>query len=157
GRFGAFLVEDDAGWQELARYVHLNPVRVARLGLDKSDRAASKAGLAEAPEPDLIAERLRTLREFRWSSYRGYAGYTQPLIWVWQEPLGSLCGGRSQEECCAALRAYTEAAILQGAVEPPWERVVNGIALGSAAFAQQLRRAARGNCREQQSLRSSPA
>ena len=24
GRFGAFLVEDDAGWQELARYVHLN-------------------------------------------------------------------------------------------------------------------------------------
>ena len=157
GRFGAFLVEDDAGWQELARYVHLNPVRVARLGLDKSGRAASKAGLAEAPAPELLAERLRTLREFGWSSYRGYAGYTQPLAWVWQEPLAFLCGGRSRQERCSALKAYTQAAVLQGGVEPPWGRVVDGIALGSAAFVQKLRRAARGNCREQQSLRSSPA
>ena len=157
GRFGAFLVEDDAGWQELARYVHLNPVRVTRLQLDKSDRAASRAGLAGAPAPELVAERLRTLREFPWSSYRGYAGYAQSLVWVWQEPLSFLCGGRSQEERYAALRAYTEAAVLQGGVEPPWARVVDGIAVGSAAFAQTLRRAARGNSREQQSLRNSPA
>ena len=45
GRFGAVLVQDDAGWQQVARYVHLNPVRVARLKLDKSARAASHAGL----------------------------------------------------------------------------------------------------------------
>src|SRR5215471_87478 len=49
GRFGAELVQDDAGWQEVARYVHLNPVRVARLGLDKSARAASRAGPIDAP------------------------------------------------------------------------------------------------------------
>lgn len=29
GRFGAFAVEEEAEWQELARYVHLHPVRVA--------------------------------------------------------------------------------------------------------------------------------
>ena len=27
GRFKSVIVEDDAGWQEVARYVHLNPVR----------------------------------------------------------------------------------------------------------------------------------
>src|SRR5574342_242071 len=119
GRFSALIVEDDAGWQEVARYVHLNPVRVARLELDKSARAASHAGLVRGPEPELLAERLRTLREYRWSSYRGYAGYTAPLAWVWPEPLGHLCGGHSLEEQRAALRAYTEEAVLQGGVEPP--------------------------------------
>ena len=98
GRFGAFLVEDDAGWQELARYVHLNPVRVARLGLAKPARAAARAGLARGPEPEQVAERLRTLREFRWSSYPGYAGYTPPLAWVCRKPLAGMCGGRSREE-----------------------------------------------------------
>jgi REP element-mobilizing transposase RayT len=31
GRFGAELVEDDAGWQEVARYVHPNPVELPAL------------------------------------------------------------------------------------------------------------------------------
>jgi putative transposase len=31
GRFHAVIVEDDRGWQEVARYVHLNPVRIAIL------------------------------------------------------------------------------------------------------------------------------
>ena len=82
GRFKSFIVEDDAGWQEVARYVHLNPVRLKRLGLDKSDRADSHAVLPEHPAPELIAERLVQLRQFRCSSYRGYAGYTAPLAWV---------------------------------------------------------------------------
>src|SRR6516164_719826 len=69
GRFKAFIVEDDAGWQEVARYVHLNPVRVAMLGLDKRRRSASGAGLVSKPKPELMAERLRLLRQFRWSSY----------------------------------------------------------------------------------------
>ena len=156
GRFGALIVEDDTGWQEVARYVHLNPVRVGRLRLGKSARAASHVGLACGPRPDLVAERLRTLRKFRWSSYPGYAGYRRPLAWLWREPLTRLCGGISPEEQRAALRAYTESAVLQGGVEPPWERVVDGIALGSAAFAQRLRREARGNAREQRSLRGAP-
>lgn len=154
GRFGACIVEDDAGWQEVARYVHLNPVRVAGLGLDKSARGASRAGLVRRPSAEVLAERLRILREFRWSSYPGYAGYRAPLAWLCQEPLAFLCGGRSPQERRAALRAYTEAAVLQGALEPPWVRLVDGLVLGSAAFAQRLRREARGNSREQKFLRS---
>ena len=156
GRFGAFIVEDDAGWQEVARYVHLNPVRVGRLKLDKAARAAARAGLDRGPSAELIAQRLRTLREHRWSSYPGYAGYRPALAWVWQEPLARLCGGRSLEERRAALRAYTEGALQQGGVESPWRQVVDGLALGSPAFAQQVRREARGNAREQRTLRSQP-
>lgn len=156
GRFGAFLVEDDAGWQEVGRYVHLNPVRVAGLALDKTARAASRAGMVSCPSPKLLAERLRRLREFRWSSYPGYAGYRPPLAWICQEPLAGLCGGKNQQERCAALRAYTQAAVLQGGVEPPWARLVDGIVLGSAAFAQRLRHEARGNLREQKFLRGAP-
>jgi len=26
GRFNSVVIEDDAGWQEVARYIHLNPV-----------------------------------------------------------------------------------------------------------------------------------
>ncbi len=44
-------------WQEVARYVQLNPVRVARLKLDKSGRAASHAGVACGPGAELVAER----------------------------------------------------------------------------------------------------
>ena len=75
------------------------------------------------------------LRQFRWSSYRGYAGYAAPLAWVWRRPLARLCGGRSEAEQQAALREYTEGAVAQGGLEPPWLRVVGGIALGSEAFA----------------------
>jgi len=157
GRFGADLVEDDAGWQEVARYVHLNPVRVAHLGLNKSARAASRAGPIAAPAAELVADRLRVLREYRWSSYRGYAGYEQPLSWVWRQPLASLCGGNTKEERVAALRQYTEGARRQGVIEPPWQRLVGGVVLGTVGFPEELRQRARGNPREQKPLRPSDA
>jgi len=104
GRFNAVVVEDEAGWQELGRYVHLNPVRIAGLGLNKRQRAASKAGLAVAPKAQLIAQRLKRLREFPWSSYRAYAGYCRGVDWLWRQPLDRLCGGKSDSERRAALR-----------------------------------------------------
>jgi putative transposase len=69
GRFGAELVQEDAGWQAVARYVHLNSIRIARLGLDKSSQAAAHDGPIAAPSTELVAERLKVLRKYRWSSY----------------------------------------------------------------------------------------
>jgi hypothetical protein len=89
-------------------------------------------------------------------SYPGYAGYRPPLAWVWCQPLARLCGGNSLQEQCAAIRKHTEGALLQGGVEPPWARVVGGLALRSEAFAQRLRGEARGNPREQASLPGAP-
>lgn len=153
GRFGADLVQDDAGWQEVGRYVHLNPVRVGRLGLDKSAQAASRAGPVVPPSGELVTEWLRVLREYRWSSYPGYAGYREPLDWVCVEPLGRLCGGSTAQERAAALRQYTEGPLRQGVLESPWDRLVQGVVLGTAAFAETLRLQARGNPREQKPLR----
>lgn len=154
GRFKALVVEEDAGWQEVARYVHLNPVRVAGLRLDKRQQAASRAGGIAKPAPELVAKRLQVLREYRWSSYRGYAGYGRPLEWLWPEPLGRLCGGADESARRAALREYTEAPLRQGTLARPWDRLLAGLVLGSETFARGLRRKVRGNAREQRQLRA---
>lgn len=108
-----------------------------------------------APSAELVAERLKALRAYRWSSYPGYAGYREPLGWVWREPLARLCGGNTDEERRAGLREYTEARARQGVWEPPWERLVDGVVLGTIAFAQSLHQQACGNPREQKALRAS--
>jgi len=54
----------------------------------------------------------------------------------------------------AALREYTEQAVRQGTIEPPWDRLVAGMVLGSEAFAQTLRRGLRANRREQPQLKA---
>jgi len=153
GRFSAVVVEDDAGWQEVARYVHLNPVRVAGLGLGKRQRAASRAGAVQAPEEELVAKRLERLRQFSWSSYRSYAGYTAGVGWLWRDPLEKLCGGRSRQEQRQALRQYTEQAVRQGQIERPWDRLVAGLVLGTQAFARSLCQKVKGNLSEQVQLR----
>jgi len=58
------VVEDDAGWQEVARYIHLNPVRVAGLGLNKRQQSAAREGAISRPGKDLVARRLATLPEY---------------------------------------------------------------------------------------------
>ena len=154
GRFKAFIVENDAGWQEVARYVHLNPIRIASLNLDKRQRSVAYAGTVPKPDSQIIDRRLKVLREFRWSSYRGYAGYCAPLGWVYRHSLAILCGGNTEAEQRVAFRGYTEEAIKQGGLPSPWERLVGGMVLGSEAFARQLRQALRGNGREQTALKS---
>ena len=153
GRFKSLLIEDDAGWQEVARYLHLNPVRLAGLGLDKRQQAASRRTGIAAPRASLVAERLTRLRQYRWSSYRSYAGYEQGVNWLWRQPLDRVCGGRTEAERHAAVRQYTEQPIRQGVLEVPWDRLVGGLVLGSEAFARNLRKKLRANAREQPALR----
>ena len=152
GRFKAVIVEDNAGWQRVGRYVHLNPVRVAQFGLDKRRRQAPARGLAEAADEAMVAERLRSLREFRWSSYPAYAGDVAAPPWLTLEPLGKLCGGRTKREQQAALRQFTEQAVTAGRLASPWEEVVGGVVLGSVAYARELLRKVTGNRREQPAL-----
>ena len=49
----------DAGWQEVARYIHFNPVRLASLGLNKRQQAAARAGAIQRPSPELVAQSCR--------------------------------------------------------------------------------------------------
>ena len=102
----------------------------------------------------MVGNRLSRLRQYRWSSYRSYAGYERGVQWLWRQPLDRICGGRSEAERCAALRQYTEQPVRQGVLERPWDRLVAGLVLGSESFAWQLRKKqVRANAREQPALR----
>jgi putative transposase len=138
GRYKALLIEDDAGWQEVGRYVHLNPVRVKGLALGKEERSARRVGAGAPPGKELVAERLEILRQYRWSSYRAYAGLEPVPVWLFTKVLSVLCGGRSDKERCRALRAYTEDPVREGVLSSPWEDLVGGLVLGSEEFARSM-------------------
>ena len=79
GRFKAKLVEGDAYLLALTRYVHLNPVKV--------DRMKTKP----------MAEKVKYLREYRWSSYPSYIGKTKALSFIEYGPVLSEMGGKRRQ------------------------------------------------------------
>ena len=80
GRYKSFLVQEGDYLLGLSRYVHLNPVRGAKLG------RGTPSG------------RGKRLRSFKWSSYRGYAGLSAAFDFVQESMvLGELRGLRRAE------------------------------------------------------------
>lgn len=67
---------------ELSVYVHLNPLRIKGLGLSKQDRSAARLGQGKAASDEILKKRLSALRQYRWSSYRAYAGYGPVPEWL---------------------------------------------------------------------------
>jgi len=137
GRFKSVVV-DPTGWGlELSRYIHLNPVRVSQLGLDKSARQRDGVGTSEKPSATEVKARLTRLRSYRWSSYRAYAGFTEAPQWLRRERILEL-GGARMETAREAYRQYVESAIRQGLQESPWENLQARTILGAADFARQI-------------------
>ena len=154
GRFGSVLIEDQAGLQAVGRYVHLNPVRVMRLGLSKEQRSIQRAGTGGRPRAEVVRKRLEALRSYRWSSYRAYAGYEKTPDWLWTQELGGLSGGGTPKERRRALRAYTEEAVREGRLASPWEDLVAGVVLGSEEFAREAMKGVRLDQREQRAVQA---
>jgi len=101
GRFGSAVVEPTVYGLELSRYVHLNPVRVMRLGLDRPSRQAARVGVGNKVPPAVIRQRLKDLRTFGWSSYRAYIGTAEPPPWLDLGPILARCGkGSLKEQRC---------------------------------------------------------
>lgn len=139
GRFHSVLVEGEGSWLlEASLYVHLNPVRVAALGLGKSARAAERRGVLPPPTPDELTARLRALRSFPWSSYRALVGLTARPAWLAGDELLRRAGGPQ------AYRHQVEARIRLGDPEPLSTNVSLGVALGSDAFVERMRGLASG-------------
>ncbi len=138
GRFRSEVVE--TGWVlAVLDYLHLNPIRVKGLGLGKKERKAERAGILRPPEPEQVAAWLGTLREYRWSSYRAYAGYGAKIRWLM---IGSLLesarkGGRDAHR---AYRERIEDYVRQGVMESGWSRTRGLLAIGSAAFLEGIKR-----------------
>lgn len=92
GRFGAEPVEGDSYLLRLSRYIHLNPVFTY--------------GMKQLP----MEQRVRDLRSYRWSSYRGYAGLEEGHGFVDDAPLLSLTDGPAKRRRQSYAR-YVEAGL----------------------------------------------
>jgi len=134
GRFKGILVEREGGWLlELSLYVHLNPVRVQRLGLGKKSKKIEALGW-RAPDLATVKERLGVLRSFRWSSYPYYAGYKRKVPeWLCLESIEGMV------ESKAKYREMTEYRIAHGIEEETLSRLLDRLALGSEAFVSKIR------------------
>ena len=151
GRFHAVLLDVAAAW-EVSRYVHLNPVRVRGLGLDKASQQQARLGLGPASSAAAITERLQRLRQYRWSSYRAYSGVTAATAWLTCDTVLKLGGGRGRGDRQRTYRQYVEAAVREGLTASPWERLEAGLLLGSAEFVRRMKQLATGDRREQPQL-----
>lgn len=89
GRYGAKLVKGDEYVLRVARYIHLNPVKIKRY---------EKSG---------PGEKRQELRRYRWSSYRGYAGLGPKEELVDYKCL-RMMGRLTEKRAQAAYREYVE-------------------------------------------------
>jgi REP element-mobilizing transposase RayT len=118
GRYKSFLVEEGEYLLELSRYLHLNPVRGKRLGEGSP------------------GERRKRLREYVWSSYRGYAGLAQPLAFVQEEMVLAEMGGPRRGRA-VRYRRFVEEGLLRE-IASPLEAVQWQAVLGSESFARRI-------------------
>ena len=134
GRYKSVPVEGGGWLYQLSQYVHLNPVRVRWLGLDKRGRRIEGLGLKEAANAAEAAERLAVLREHRWSSYRYYAGYGPGPKWLKTGTILERAGGKSQKEYQAHYRKDLEEYVRGGYKEDWAAQLRNGLAVGTDEF-----------------------
>jgi hypothetical protein len=156
GVYKAILV-DRVGWGlALSRYVHLNPVRTARLGLDKEARRADQLGIRGRPEKKVVQQRIEKLRRYRWSSYRAYSGAQAAPSWLECNRVLALHGKGSRCDQQRSYQRYVEEAVREGLEESPWEQLKGQLFLGSQQIWDKLRKTAKGGSREQPQSRSLP-
>jgi putative transposase len=110
GRFKAFLIDKEAYFAEVLRYVVLNPVR---------------AKMVERPEG------------YKWSSYRATAGLEIAPEWFDLATVLPLFGG-APEQAQPAYREFVLAAI--GCEDRLWDKLTNQIFLGAEGWIKAMRK-----------------
>jgi putative transposase len=151
--YKAILVEEDGSWAlDLSRYIHLNPIRTAALGLDKTTRAQEKRGGVPPPSPELISRRLKTLREYRWSSYPVFAGYRSVPEWLCTAELWRRVSG-NRKDGADSYRKWIEDHVRQHVAEVEEEEIPKTLVAGSPGFRESMRPLLQGDRREQPELR----
>ena len=130
GRFASVLVDGGGSWAlNASAYIHLNPIRTARFGLGKRANKAEAQGLV-APSIEELKSRLRVLREYRWSSFRAYAGYGPTPAWLRTGKLLGRAGGRTK------YRRYVQGHVTRGTAPEGYEDFKGRLALGSREFVE---------------------
>jgi len=105
-----------------------------------------------------LKARLHWLRDYRWSSYRAYAGYEKAPGWLNTEPVLRLVGGSARERP-RRYRLDCQGQVRDETCEAPWESVVGRLVLGGEQFVQKLlgQRGGRRKSELAQALSSRPS
>jgi putative transposase len=140
-RFKSVPIDNEGSWAlECSLYVHLNPVRIKKLGQGKDDRARDKLGLLPQEQgQEMILKRLETLRNHLWSSYPAYAGYVEPPRWLTCDELWRRCADKSKDPK-KEYRDWIEDYVRQGVEEGAFAKLSTAVAIGSAEFLAKLRK-----------------
>ena len=97
GRFKAILHEKETQGVTINRYIHLNPVRVKALG--------GHEGSAEEIRQEMIEQRVKALKEYRWSSYRYYVGGMKSPEWITTQDIVGFFDGEKRASAASFLPA----------------------------------------------------
>lgn len=119
GRYKSFLVETGEYLLALSRYIHLNPVRGLKLGRGNP------------------MQRRRRLRDFKWSSYRGYAALAEPFNFVQETIILDELSG-SKQAARLSYRRFVEEALTRE-IDNPFEAVRWQVVLGRENFLRRVR------------------
>ena len=134
GRYKSLVVEEGEYLLELSRYIHLNPVRGRVLGRG-------------TPE-----ERRERLRNFGWSSYRGYAGLGKPWPFLEEEMVLGELGGPRRDRWVRYRRFVEEGLVRE--IANPFQAVQWQTILGSESFGQKVLDRLQGGMNERREVSS---
>jgi REP element-mobilizing transposase RayT len=118
GRFKAIVVDADSYLLELSRYIHLNPIRIKRFQKLNSQ------------------EKLKYLREYRWSSLGGYLNPEKRKAILTCSRVLEYVGGENKKGYSAYGRFVKEGT--GKGVDSPWKKVVGGVLLGEEGFVEKI-------------------
>ena len=147
GRFRSVPVENGQWALELSTYIHLNPLRIQALGLDKRSRRAESLGIMPPPSKEEATARLKKLRVYAWSSYRAYAGYRVGQDWLTSAELLGRCS-RCVDERHRTYRNRVQQMLRRGVDESRLEQFREVVGIGGAQFIEQIKGLANGGTRE---------
>ncbi len=138
GRYRAIPVEDSGWAYDLSFYVHLNPLRIKGLGLDKNGRVQQAKGFKEPTKED-VTERLKRLRQYRWSSYGAYGGYRATPKWLETRELLRRTA-REKKKRAVKYRAEAKVRLTYGVDPARIERLRDAVAIGGEQFSKRMRK-----------------
>ena len=126
GRYHAKLVDGDEYLLRLTRYIHLNPIKT------------------EAAHGLSVAERVRRLDGYRWSSYPGYTSEKRAVAWVDYAILRHY--GRTLAEARRRYQAYVRAMAMEN--DEPLRDILraNPYAVGEKPFLDDVERQLKSRC-----------